>query len=305
MQLIYEGVDISHRVDIHKCIHRDVSRGRSDSMEIEFEHAADWYAWKPETGDRIEVLQNGYSTGILFLNTILPENGKYRMIATSLPPAAQVKAWQSFENMRLGDIMRACAAQCGMEWALYGLDAGIRYSYLERRNEGCAAFLDRLLGMEGAVLKCVNGRLAGISIIYAQDIAAMQELSISPAQDAARYTHRKAMKYGALHIRTPYADAFAQDSAATGDEHPILTSIPAADNLQAGRWSRGMLLMHNRQAEGLELTTELNIGMTALARINITGGTDADGEWMVDEAEHDFIRERTQARLIRCIRTIG
>ena len=39
MQLFYEGTDITRDVDVVKCIHRDVSGGRCDSMEIELEHA--------------------------------------------------------------------------------------------------------------------------------------------------------------------------------------------------------------------------------------------------------------------------
>ena len=305
MQLIYEGVDITQRVDIHRCIHRDLSRGRCDSAEIEFEHAAEWYAWQPEQGERIEITHDGYSTGTLYLNTILPEGGRYRLIAASLPPGGGQRAWQSFCKMSLGEIMRSCAAQCGMEYSIYGLDEGQLYPYIERQDESCAAFISRLMEMEGAVLKCVNGKMAGIALAYAQDIAPAQEIEIGPEQGAARFMHMGERKYGGIILKTPYAEAFALDSAASGQAHISLTQYPAMDNLQAGRWARGLLLTHNRQAEALEFTSELNIGMTALARIDISGGTDADGEWIVDEAEHDFIRERTRTRLMRCIRSIS
>ncbi|MBQ8507221.1 MAG: phage late control D family protein [Clostridia bacterium] len=303
MRLIYQGTDISDYVDMHSCVHRDVSGGRCDSIDIEFEHAGNWYAWQPARDDVIEVEHDGYTTGRLYLNTILPENGRYRLIATSLPGSAMRRTWQSFRDMTLADIMRSCAAQCDMDWALYGLDEGTVYPYIERQNESCAAFLNRLMRLEGAVLKCVNGRMAGIGIGYAQEIEAMQEITISAEQDAAQYRRLDGMKYGALTIRTPFAEATARDSAASGEQQ-ILTCYPARDIMQAGRWARGLLLENNRRAEQLTLTTELNIGMTAMARIDISGSTDASGDWLVDEAEHDFINERTTARLLRCISTI-
>ena len=304
MQLIYEGADITDRIDIRKCIHRDVSRRRCDSAEIECEHAAHWQAWQPQGGDRIELIHDGYTTGTLYLNTVLHEGGRYRMIATSLPPNTFKRAWQSFRNTTLGEIMAMCAAECGMEWKLFGLDEGSSYPYIERRNEGAAAFIERLMKMEGASLKCVSGRMAGISIAYAQDIEPMQEIEIAPGQDCAIHTRSTGMRYAGLTIRTPFAAASAFDSEGTQGQHPICTNLPAMNALQAGRWARGMLLMHNRKAESLTLETELNIGMTALARIDIKGGTDADGEWIVDEAEHDFMRLKTRARLVRCIKSI-
>ena len=65
MQLFYEGKDITDHVDILKCIHRDVSCGRSDCLELELDHAASWYGWKPQQDDRISVVHNGYDTGVL------------------------------------------------------------------------------------------------------------------------------------------------------------------------------------------------------------------------------------------------
>lgn len=303
MRLIYEGVDISGDVDIHRCTHRDVSGGRCDSMDLSLEHLGAWYAWQPARDDAIEIEHEGYSTGKLFLNTILPENGRYRIIATSLPSTAMQRKWQSFQDMRLGDIMRNCAAQSGMDWALYGLDENIRYPYIERKNESCPSFLNRLMQMEGGTLKCVAGRMAGIGIKYAQDLDAGQAIELRAEQDALQYRRREDTKYGGITVLTPYAQASAQDDTAAGRVH-ITCDLPATNAIQAARWARGMLLANNRQAERLKCCMELNIGMTAMARIDITGGTDADGKWIVDEAEHDFLNEKTTVQLLRCIDTI-
>ena len=88
MRLIYEGKDITQYADVRKCVHRDVSFGRSDSLELELEHAAIWHSWNPQQDDRLQVMHDGYDTGSLYLNTILPEKGRYRILATSLPSAA-------------------------------------------------------------------------------------------------------------------------------------------------------------------------------------------------------------------------
>ena len=76
------------------------------------------------------------------------------------------------------------------------------------------------------------------------------------------------------------------------------------DNAQAGRWARGLLLTHNREAEEIRLETTLNTRLSAMARVDVNGGTDMDGNWIVDEAEHDLYNKTSSVRLLRVIGTI-
>ena len=72
MNLIYDGTDITPFVNITRCLHRDVSSGRADTLELEMDHAETWYRWKPQTDDAIRLRHGGYDTGRLYLNSILP-----------------------------------------------------------------------------------------------------------------------------------------------------------------------------------------------------------------------------------------
>ena len=305
MQLFYEGKDITSHVDIVKCIHRDVSCGRSDCLRLELDHAASWYSWEPQQDDEIRVICNGYDTGTLYLNTILPEKGHYSILATSIPSMGQHKTHTGFENKTLDELFAACAAECAMKYALYGPDSGLVYPYLMRNYEGCAAFLNRLMEWEGAALKAVNGRLVGIGILYAQALDAKQTIQITVNQDGVRHIRRNGVKLSSFTIRTPFAESTAVDTDAVQGDAIVLTHLPATDNVMAGRWARGLLLHQNRRAETLRLQSELNAGMTAMARIDIESATDMHGNWLVDEVEHDMIENRTTAQLLRCLTTIG
>ncbi len=114
MQLFYEDTDITDYVDVKSCIHRDVSGGRADGLEMVLEHAEKWFAWKPQRDDRIVVAHNGYTTGTLYLSMILPEDGKYRLTAASMPSHAKRKVWRCYEDTTIQGMMRACAAECGI-----------------------------------------------------------------------------------------------------------------------------------------------------------------------------------------------
>lgn len=304
MQLFYQGTEITPFVDIVRCSHRDVSGGRCDSLDIELDHAATWHRWGPQIDDEINVVHDGMKTGVMYLNTILPENGKYRIVATSLPSTARRKAWKSYHDMTLDEVMRACAAECRMGYALYGLDGSIAYAYLERRDEGCAAFLDRLIGLEGGVVKVVGGKLCGIGILWAQDQFSTKEISLSASQRGVQHIKQDGNKISVMTVRTPWGEATAMDVRAGGELVRVRTDVPATDAVQAGRWARGLLLKHNRQAESLNILTALDTDMTAMGRIDVQSAAGIAGQWLVDEATHDLKNKKTRTRLLRCVRSI-
>ncbi|MBQ8708520.1 MAG: hypothetical protein IJ523_10575 [Succinivibrionaceae bacterium] len=305
MQLYYEGSDLTNIVNVTSCVHRDAACGRADSLEIEFDHAAVWYNWGPQIDDAIQVIQDGYDTGKMYLNTILPEGDRFRVIATSLPSSAAARAWYSFRDTTLDKIMDRCAAECGMTYKLFGIDGGTYYTYLLRRNEGCAALIDRLARMENVYVKAFNGAFRVVSLDYAQEQNAAKSLYITANQDGVRYIRQDNKKLSSLTVQTPYAAATAKDGAAINRAAKTITDLPAHNNVEAGRWARGLLTANNRQAESLTVSFAFDPAMSALTRIDVDGNTDAVGAWIVEEAEQDIKNGRTRAKLYRVIDTIS
>lgn len=304
MEVFYQGYDITEWAQVRKCISRDTAGKRCDSLEIEFENAAGWYNLEPAEDDQIVVYHNGYDTGIMFLNTILPEGGRFRMLATALPCAARARGYQSFTGKTIEEIMRACAMVSGMGFQIFGIDGKTVIPYIERDNEGCAAFLSRMLTMEGAQLKCVNGMYTAIGIEYAQAREPHQTMNITARQPGAEY-RRCGQTYRLLTVETPYAKAFAEDIYVPSSHGGITRSdVPARDNVTAGRWARGLLTDMNRKCESLTVASVFNPGFTAMTRINVEGSTDAVGEWLIQEAEHDFIELKSTATMHRCIASV-
>lgn len=304
MNLIYQGKDITQYVNIRSCVGRDYSGERCDSLQIQFENASSWYRWGPEEDDQIRITHNGYDTGILYLNTILPEDGKYRILASALPCSARRKQNRSFSGKTIEEIMRACAAGSGMDFKIFGIDGSAIIPYIHQENESAAAFLHRLLTMEGAALKCVNGKYTAIGILWAQQREAGQTIQISAKQRGTDY-QRSGETVKAITIRTPYAASTASDTSVPSSHNRITRNdIPAKSNLQAGRWARGLLLDMNRKCETLRIETRFNSGFTAMSRIDVTGGTDADGKWLIREAEHDFVNMTSCVVMHRCVTTI-
>lgn len=304
MEIYYQGTDITDMVQVNACTVRDTAAGRCDSLELEFGNAAGWYSWGPEEDDQIMVAHNGYDSGVMYVNRILPEDGKYRIMAASLPCKARAKEYRSFTGRTIEEIIRSCAAASGMAFQLFGVDGGTVIPYIERDNEGCASFLYKLLTLESATLKCVNGKYAAISFAYAQAMRALQTVELLAKQDGTKY-RRDGMMYKSLTVKTPYAQATAEDQLVTSSHASLMINyLPAMDDVQAGRWARGKLLYLNRQCESVVMQSDFNPGLTALSRVDITGDTDASGEWLTDEVEHDIKNLKTTATMRRCNYTI-
>lgn len=300
MKVLYQGTDITGDIQTVKCIVRDCA-GRSDSIELEMADAARWYSWGPKEDDILEAVHGSYNSGRMYINQILPENGRYRLIASSLPCSARASGWESFEKRTLAEISRSCAASSGMDCSSYGIDMDVTIPYIVRQGEGYAAFLSRLYALEGAVLKCLNGSYTAIGILYAQALTAYQTVVLEAGQEGALYRRTGTMTR-AMTVKTPYACATAKDDV-VADSHPsvVVSSLPAMDDIQAGRWARNRLIDVNRKCECLQLSTEFNPALTAMARIDVVGGTDATGQWLVESVEHDLIHGTSSTVMRRCI----
>ena len=304
MEIYYQDKDITSYVIPRLCVVHDTEGERCDSLEIEFENAAGWYRWEPEEDDRILVTQDGYDTGIMYVNTMLPEEGRFRILATALPCKARRKMNRSFTEKTIEEIMQSAAMASGMKYALYGVDGQTVIPYIQQDNEGSAAFLFRLLRMEGATLKCVNGKYTAIGLSYAQEREAYQSFDIDPQRRGSEYV-RSGSKLYSLTVRTPYAAATAVDRAiSSGRLTEIREELPAKDDIQAGRWARGLLLDHNRKCEALNIQSEFNTGFTAATCIDINSNAVLSGKWIIAEVKHDFINKTSAAKLYRCITTI-
>lgn len=304
MALIWNGVDITGRVDITGCIHRDYSHGRCDCLELTMDRAAEWYAWKPEPDDEIIYTDGYYSTGRLYLNSVAPEGDQFRVFATATRQAAAQRAWEVFAGETFGSIIRKCAAECGMDGKIFGMNEALPYPFVVRQNTGCAAFLDHIGQWEGAAIKALDGAFRAVGIEYAQALEPVMEIDIISRTPGTRYARRQRRRLSALKVVSPYAEATARDRTAERAGMETVAYLPAMDGGMARRWAHGLLLMRNREAETLELTQGINLAMTALIRVDVTGSTPMAGKWIIDHVEHDFINRQSKASLCRVIDTI-
>lgn len=303
MELFYEGTNITEDVNITAAVARDFSGRRIDNVDITLDHARTWYHWGPQTDDKIEIVQGGYSTGTMYVNSIVPKGDSFRIIATAAKSGAGRRANASFEDKTLEEIIVRCAAECGMDYRIFGIDKRTFYPFLLRLNESCGAFLNRLAEWEGARLKTYSGRFAFVSAAAAQRLSAVETIEVTTKQPGVIYQRKGNWRIKTLTTRTPYGDVSATDEGIVNGRN-LTIPFPARDVATAGRWVRGMLLNHNLEAEQLTVASKFHPAWTSLVRVDVTGDTDASGKWIIDECEHDFVNGSSTAIMHRCVDTV-
>lgn len=304
MRLFWNGKEITEYCSITGCNYRDAAGGKSDTLELTLDRASVWYRWGPEDGDEIEITETGLETGIMYLTAVIPVRDQYRILASGLKAAANRKTWAAFENMSLRALVERCAAECGMTGKVFGMEDELLIPYAMRKGEGCAAFLSRIGRAEGFKIKTWGGAIRAIYLPWAERQPVSARLNIDAKQEGVTYRRRKNAKIASLTVMSPWAQATARDTDAEGANDKTITTLPAMNAAQAGRWARNLLREINRQAEELTIEQTYNPAMAAMTRVEITGGTDMDGEWLIEEAEHDLKNKTTSARMLRVLEGI-
>lgn len=304
MEVIYQGVNITDSVQVKECFVSDTLGNRSDGLTMSFENAASWYAWKPENGDIIRVSQDGYDSGDMRVDFLDPEDDVYIIHANAMREEARIKKTKSYRNMSIEEIVRQCAMECGMDYQIFGIDPNIIIPYVEQNEMGTCGFLKWLLALEGAQLKCVSGKFVVIGIAYAQNRTPVMTMELTAGQEGVAYSKRENI-YKECRLQTPYASASVTDPDVEKEMVLLLGSnFPAMSDVQAARWARNKLFDCNRKNEVITVQCEFQPNYTAMQRIDITGNSCMEGEWLIEGAEHDLVDSKTKLTLHRCKQTI-
>lgn len=302
MQIIYNGIDITSRVQAAECKYQDVSCGRCDSLHMVFNNGLAWNVWRPEKNDVIEVYEGQIYTGKMFIQAVEPYNNNYKIIATAARMPAWRKKTKSYENITLKELAAICAADDGMGYKIFGLSENTVYPYLIQANESNPKFLSKIAEMEGAVLKTYNGRYTLIGIAAAQERAAAEIMQLDTDKE---FCHRKKVSRNrTVRVISPYCESTAEDKTVTDGEEITVSNLPVRNAGEAARMAKGILLSRNRKAEELTITTELHPGWTAMQKIRVIGGLEANGDWICDEVTHDLIAEKSTATFLRVIEDV-
>ncbi|WP_058953157.1 phage late control D family protein [Clostridium tyrobutyricum] len=177
MNLRYNGTDITDSVNIIDASVTDRCGGKSDSMDIMFSDTKKlWRQWNPAKGDILEVSQDGFSSGAMYIDEFEVFNGKYNIKSKSIPINSRTKKTNGWENIRFKQIMSQLSSEVGLQLKTYGIEDHL-YDRMDMINRTNLEFMNERCILEGYSLKITDKKAIIYSEKALENYAPVKEIS--------------------------------------------------------------------------------------------------------------------------------
>lgn len=302
MIIYYNGNDITDLCEVFASRVSEVDGGGADSLEVGLYKNSLWLEQQgPQHEDEIELLAGEYTSGLMYVDTFVPDNTGMLIKARSFPTKAADSRHACYNMLTLRQMAAKAAEEIGLSVSVHGVEGRAPFQRVLRKNEGWLSLLNRYAIGEGAALKCSNGKLNIVGYEWAQNRPAAEAIHITGNTPGVRIINSSS-RLSSLEVHTAKGHAAAKDILSPKGANKTIYNLPICCFEQAARWARWHLFAHNRMALQIEIQRELNTKAEALQRIDITG--EYEGEWIVHRVTHDFRNRTTRMVLVECIDSI-
>lgn len=296
MKLLYEGVDIAAKVSMNFCEHETFAEKRSDQLVVRFNDGDGlWNFWKPKRGETVQLIDGADDTGVMYVTSIVPENGLFTLRAMSMPLSGENRNSRSWEDARFLQIGADIASRHGLKFKAYDV-TDHTYSYIKQDRQTDFEFYHRRCQLEGCAMLIYDGTLIVYDEHKMESKAAADTIKIG-ADGRFQYRDDSAQCYGKAEIISgSFRGTFTDKNANSGRILQPKAAIECASNTEAARFARGLLRAANKDAQTVCFRRTLSKGIAAASVINIeTEKASAwDGKVFVTRTRHDFVSGETK-----------
>jgi hypothetical protein len=297
MNLIYEGKDITNNIDINKANIIENSGTYIDNIVAHVNNSVnEWSEWKPKKNDKLELKQDGFTSGTMFIDEILQK--KASVILKALPIKQQDKQTytKTWENIRLNELLNEFASKHGLTLKIYSTENYL-YSKLNQINQSDFAFLCQRCAMEGYVLKLLNNELIVYNEKYMESISSGIVIDSSEVKDGDfEYKDKSDEVYSGCNVLDGNIN---YTFTAPGVVGPILNvrDIMINDLAEAQRFARNYLRNKNKFERTLIFQKNLDTNITAGNTVEVMNFGLADGRYFIYQAKHMLANNITELKL--------
>lgn len=296
MKLLYEGIDIASKISINRCEHETFAEKHSDQLLIRFNDAAGhWNFWNPVRGEKVQLIDCAADTGVMYITSIVPENGLFTLRAMSMPLSGETVNSRSWENVKFLQIGQDIASKHGLKFKTYQV-TDQTYTYIKQERLTDFEFYHRRCQLEGCAMLIYDGAL----IVYDEHKLEGQTpggtLKLG-ADGVFTYRDDSAQSFSKAEVTSgkfsgSYSDANANTSRILRPKEPI----ECTSNSEATRFARGLLRQANKDARTGTFRRKLSRPYAAASVINIE--TEKASKWngkvFITKTRHDFLTGETK-----------
>jgi hypothetical protein len=293
VQLIYEGKDITHDVEIRTANLIDCAGEKFDSILLELNNPTnEWSGWKPQKHQSIELKEGNFPSGKMFTYIVRQQSGLIVLKAIPTKKVSKERHTKSWENVTLFELLKEFSSKHGLGLKTYNIQDYI-YKRVNQIDEADFKFLNKRCMLEGYVLKISDGHLIVFNETHMESQSGITINAVDVLGDFKFYAQDV---YGSVRMISGSIDFIF-----TLADGPVLTveDIEVNSIGEAERFSKNILRSTNKYESTLVFDTQLNTAIAAGSTVNIQGLGLSDGKYYIYQVMDQFANNRTTFYLRR------
>lgn len=294
LRVLINGKDITESISVAACIYEMHAEGEADSLAITFaDTQKQWDKWKPSPeGDTVQITDGALDSGKMYLDSIKPENGKYKLAAYSTPKSAFSIQSRSFENLSLPQLAKKIAQENKLTVKLYDVPE-TQFKYSQQKGQNDLAFLQSTCKRAGVSFLVFDEALCLYGEKHIEKKEAAKTITLS-ANDKFTVTTDKHETFSKAELRNGKLTGTATDSnVKTGKIYRETVQAAWASQADANAEATAKLRQLNKGGKRAEFTTSTQRQLAAgsVIKLECTGWS---GKAFIYRIRHDLLNKTSR-----------
>ena len=287
MNVIYQGTDITEMIDVQGAQATDCEGGRADELCLQLSDVEKiWDQWSPRLGDEIRLIEDGYNSGVMYLDEIMSGPAECTLRASSLNHLMRVETFRAWEGITLRRLISEFATRYGLKYDLYDVP-DVTYQRIAQYGDYDMAWLSRRCMMEGCALKIFGGQLVVYDQHKTEQSAPTATIELT---NNTPYAYREVGHLARSACIVESGAARGRFDAPDGAGPTMYVRDVAAGSIaEAERYARGFLREQNKRVSTLSVRQILEGIYAAGECVQVEGNVAAEGTWFISMVKYDFI----------------
>lgn len=289
----YNDKDITKDISVHGCTYEMHADGQADCLSLDFaDTKKQWTNWRPgQKSDTIRITDGAVDSGKLYIDSLKPENGNYKLTAYSTPKSAFSVKSRSFSGLSLPQLASKIASEHGLSVKSYSAPETLA-KYVQQRSKSDLAFLNDMCRVAGAAFVIFDGTICLYSQKAMESREASRTLTPDKTDDFSVSDNRHSVYASCELSNATYTGKAADTSIESGKSYRESVTAAWATQAEANAAASAKLRELNRSGKTAELTTSTMRGLAAgsVVKLICKGWT---GSAFIYRIRHDLATKKS------------
>ncbi|NFO15172.1 hypothetical protein FDB34_13390 [Clostridium botulinum] len=269
--------------------------GKADSLAISFADIKnECRKWDFSKNNIIEILDEPFSTGRMYVDSFGCSNGLYNVDALSIKKSFKTKRTRTWEKVNFIDFANDLIKEIGLNLETYGID-NFQYERVDQVEQNNMEFLRYRCMLEGYNLKISNGK----AIIVSEKFLESQNsvLALDPSLFIGKYKFKCTSNhiYGGCEVSS-FSKEFIKGSYILNNsigEVKKITDVNTSSLGETTRFAKNILRSFNKLETTGSFTISKNTNIAAGNTILLENLSMFNGKYIIESVLHDLVNAKS------------